>query len=115
MEQTIILGLNYTDSVPQGKSYHCNRQQVLNATQVIDGDEGKLIPTQVTMSKAQWQAFHDRQSDGYDLAKDCDAIDTPDIVPIAVGCALAGLVVIVLLGYLVGRRRSQNRGGYLSM
>lgn len=107
--------LTYGESVPQGKSYHCNRQQVLNGTEMIDGDNGIIFPATVTMSKAQWQAFHDRQTDGYDLAKDCDAIDTPDIVPIAVGCALAGLVVIVLLGYLVGRRRSQNRGGYLSM
>lgn len=96
-------------------SYHCNRQQVLNATQFIDNDEGKLYPASVAMSKVQWEAFHERDAEGYDLAKDCDAIDTPDIVPIAVGCALAGLVVIVLLGYLVGRRRSQNRGGYLSM
>ena len=27
-----------------------------------------------------------------------------DIVPIAVGCALAALVVIVLIAYLIGRR-----------
>lgn len=46
-------------------------------------------------------------------AKDC-SFNTPDIVPITVGCALAGLVVIVLIVYLVGRRRSQARG-YLSM
>lgn len=103
---------NVTPIVPQGMSYHCNRQQVFNVTEEIAVEK---YPTTITLSKVQWQAFHDRDSDGYDLAKDCDAIDTPDIVPIAVGCALAGLVVIVLLGYLVGRRRSQNRGGYLSM
>lgn len=100
---------------PQGMSYHCNRQQVLNATEVVDGDEEQKQVVQILLSKTQWQAFRERDAEGYDLAKDCDAIDTPDIVPIAVGCALAGLVVIVLLGYLVGRRRSLNRGGYLSM
>lgn len=47
------------------------------------------------------------------LVKDCK-LDTPDIVPIAVGCALAGLVIIVLIAYLIGRKRSQARG-YLSM
>lgn len=47
------------------------------------------------------------------LAKDC-SFDTPDIVPITVGCALAALVIVVLIAYLVGRRRSQSRG-YLSM
>lgn len=46
-------------------------------------------------------------------AEDCE-FDTPDIVPIAVGIALAALVVVVLVAYLVGRRRSQTRG-YLSM
>lgn len=115
MEQNITIVLQYADSVPQGKSYHCNRQQSLNATSFINGIETPAYAVPMNMSKAQWQAFHDRQADGYDLAKDCDAIDTPDIVPIAVGCALAGLVVIVLLGYLVGRRRSQGRGQYLSM
>ena len=106
----------FDDAVPQGKSYHCNRPQMLNVTEsiVLENDTATAQGV-VTMSKVQWQAFHDRDSEGYDLAKDCDAIDTPDIVPIAVGCALAGLVVIVLLGYLVGRRRSQNRGGYLAM
>ena len=32
------------------------------------------------------------------------------IVPIAVGCALAGLIVIVLIAYLVGRRKGGSRG-----
>lgn len=35
----------------------------------------------------------------------CEADKTSDLVPIAVGCALAGLVVLVLISYLVGRRR----------
>ncbi|CAD6216336.1 GSCOCG00004489001-RA-CDS [Cotesia congregata] len=46
-------------------------------------------------------------------AEDC-AFETQDVVPIAVGCALIALVIIVLVAYLVGRRRSQARG-YLSM
>jgi len=48
------------------------------------------------------------------LAEDCEKSISSDIVPIAVGCALVGLVAIVLIAYLVGRRRSQTRG-YLSM
>lgn len=30
------------------------------------------------------------------------------VVPIAVGCTLAGLVVIVVIGYLIGRRHRRN-------
>jgi lysosomal-associated membrane protein 1/2 len=43
-------------------------------------------------------------------AIDCPADDASDTVPIAVGAALAGLVVIVLIAYLIGRRRSRARG-----
>ena len=32
------------------------------------------------------------------------------IVPIAVGCALAGLIIIVLIAYLIGRRKNDGRG-----
>lgn len=44
-------------------------------------------------------------------AEDCVA-DEPDnfIVPIAVGVALAVLIIIVLLAYLIGRKRSQMSG-----
>lgn len=40
----------------------------------------------------------------------CPADDATDVVPIAVGGALAGLVIIVLIAYLVGRKRSRARG-----
>jgi hypothetical protein len=45
-------------------------------------------------------------------ATDCpaDKVITSDIVPIAVGCALAALVIVVLVAYLIGRRRARQRG-----
>lgn len=33
---------------------------------------------------------------------------TSDVIPIAVGCALAGLVLIVLIAYVIGRRKSHS-------
>ncbi|GAB0096787.1 Lysosome-associated membrane glycoprotein [Sergentomyia squamirostris] len=99
-------------ATPLTMSYHCARQQVLNLTST-DPQEVTLLG-QALVTRLQLEAFHTRDSDVFSTAKDCDAIDTPDIVPIAVGCALAGLVVIVLIAYLVGRRRAQARG-YLSM
>ncbi|XP_064614995.1 lysosome-associated membrane glycoprotein 1-like [Liolophura sinensis] len=49
-----------------------------------------------------------------DNANECTADTvTNSIVPIAVGAALAGLVVIVLIAYLIGRRR--NHKGYESV
>lgn len=35
---------------------------------------------------------------------------TSDIVPIIVGACLAGLVIIVLIAYLVGRARAKRQG-----
>uniref|UniRef100_A0A7G3ANF8 Lysosome-associated membrane glycoprotein 5 n=1 Tax=Lutzomyia longipalpis TaxID=7200 RepID=A0A7G3ANF8_LUTLO len=99
-------------TTPITMSYHCTRAQTLNLTSA-DATEVTVLG-QALVSRLQLEAFHTRDSDSFSTAKDCDAIDTPDIVPIAVGCALAGLVVIVLIAYLVGRRRAQARG-YLSM
>ncbi|XP_032670566.1 lysosome-associated membrane glycoprotein 1 [Odontomachus brunneus] len=90
-------------------SYRCIKEQRLNLyMKDVNETVGHL-----TISKLQFQAFRGDNSTSFGLAKDC-AFETPDIVPITVGCALAGLVVIVLIAYLVGRRRSQARG-YLSM
>lgn len=114
-------------------SYHCNKVQTIGFTNT---KESKEITANATISHVQLEAFHTSESSQFSTAQDCEAIDTPDIVPIAVGktnfdynvlemkiiiflilsigCALAGLVVVVLIAYLVGRRRAQARG-YLSM
>lgn len=93
---------------PTDMSYHCNRPQQLNLTASDNST------STVTVSKLQFEAFHNKQNTKFSIAKDCDAIDTPDIVPIAVGCALILLIVIVLIAYLAGRRSTRSRG-YLSM
>lgn len=99
-------------NTPLDMSYHCTRVQTLNLTKNM-ATNGVAIGY-AYVSKVQFEAFHHTKGDSFSTAKDCDAIDTPDIVPIAVGCALAALVIVVLIAYLVGRRRAQARG-YLSM
>ncbi|KAL0127968.1 hypothetical protein PUN28_003313 [Cardiocondyla obscurior] len=90
-------------------SYRCYKEQKLNLF-----DQGtNLTEGFLKVTNLQFQAFRSDNNTIFGLAKDC-SFDTPDIVPITVGCALAGMVVIVLIAYLVGRRRSQARG-YLSM
>ncbi|PSN33938.1 hypothetical protein C0J52_19342 [Blattella germanica] len=82
---TMKLFSNKTEfSTPVSKSYKCEKKQTFELRK-----EGSNI-------------------------EDCEPSSSPDIVPIAVGCALVGLVAIVLIAYLVGRRRSLARG-YLSM
>ncbi|KAL3235912.1 hypothetical protein MRX96_022341 [Rhipicephalus microplus] len=43
-------------------------------------------------------------------AVECSAGDISNIVPIAVGSALAALVIIVLIAYLIGRSKSRQKG-----
>ena len=45
----------------------------------------------------------------FQAAMDC-LYEPNDVVPIAVGVALAVLIVVVLVAYIVGRRRNQARG-----
>ncbi|XP_034251954.1 lysosome-associated membrane glycoprotein 1-like [Thrips palmi] len=90
------------------QSFHCTREQNLTLT-----NDGSKINAELFLSSVQLQAFHIENTAVFSAPQYCE-LDTPDIVPIAVGCALAALVIVVLVAYLVGRRRSQARG-YLSM
>lgn len=91
--------------IPSNFSYHCNREQKLNGT---DGSSFFVV------SHVQFEAFRHDNSDKFSAAKDCDSNITPDIVPIAVGISLIALIVVVLIAYIVGRRRQQARG-YLNI
>jgi len=98
-------------TTPVANSYHCNKVQSLEFTKSKDSN---VTVANATIAHLQLEAFHQQKNQEFSTARDCEAMDTPDIVPIAVGCALAGLVLVVLIAYLVGRRRAQARG-YLSM
>ncbi|KAK3924328.1 Lysosome-associated membrane glycoprotein 1 [Frankliniella fusca] len=89
------------------QSYRCIREESLPLSKT-----GNLSAILV-LDKVQLEAFRTKSDKVFATAQDCE-LDTPDIVPIAVGCALAALVFVVLVAYLVGRRRSQARG-YVSM
>ncbi|GFG29547.1 hypothetical protein Cfor_04664 [Coptotermes formosanus] len=106
---TITLYNNKTEfSTPLSKSYRCAKEQTFD----LFGSNNTTGA--IKLSHIQLEAFHEKMDDLFDAAEDCERASSPDIVPIAVGCALVGLVAIVLIAYLVGRRRSQARG-YLSM
>lgn len=61
----------------------------------------------IEVCNAYWYLF---SSSGHICVED---MKTSSIVPIAVGAALAGLVITVLIAYLIGRKRS--RRGYESV
>ncbi|XP_013192972.1 lysosome-associated membrane glycoprotein 1 [Amyelois transitella] len=92
---------------PIASSYRCMQATYLKLTSNTN------VAGIVTVTRLQEEAFRKTSSRGFSAARDC-AGDVPDAVPIAVGCALGGLVVVVLVAYLLARRRSAVRG-YLSM
>jgi lysosomal-associated membrane protein 1/2 len=86
-------------------SYKCDAQEVIK-------DEGQMAL--LSLKTADWQVEAFRTATGgkkeWGEASDCTLDGVTDVVPIAVGACLAGLVVIVLIAYLFGRRRSRARG-----
>jgi len=94
-----------------GHSYKCVRQELLqpNMTGIVGVNQLYLY-----FDHIQVQPFINSTTSGqFGDAESCSN-ETSDIVPIAVGCALAALVVIVLIAYVIGRRRNRARG-YESM
>ncbi|XP_040281117.1 lysosome-associated membrane glycoprotein 1 [Bufo bufo] len=77
------------------KSYKCNAKQTLQITDKLYIDTYNL----------QVQAF-DIDDNKFGPVVECAADQNGMLVPIIVGAALAGLVLIVLIAYLVGRKRS---------
>ncbi|KAG6452987.1 hypothetical protein O3G_MSEX007894 [Manduca sexta] len=94
---------------PLATSYRCTPPTRMNLTSETTSTVGAL-----TLMRLQEEAFRSVPGGGFSAARECSGGDVPDGVPIAVGCALGGLVVVVLVAYLVARRRSAARG-YLSM
>jgi lysosomal-associated membrane protein 1/2 len=89
----------------KGNSYKCNAKTTL------------ALGSDVTFDITNYQAepfFGDKNKykGVYDIAVDCpaDTQGTSKLVPIIVGSALAFLIVLVLIAYLIGRRR--HRSGY---
>ncbi|XP_067848579.1 lysosome-associated membrane glycoprotein 1a [Heptranchias perlo] len=78
-----------------GKSYMCHSEQMLqvNPNFSINAFELHVQPFKVDNSK-------------YGTAEECQMDKDDMLIPIIVGAALAGLVLIVLIAYLIGRKRS---------
>ncbi|XP_034048723.1 lysosome-associated membrane glycoprotein 1a [Thalassophryne amazonica] len=78
-----------------GHSYMCNTVQMLvvGPTFSLNTFRLQVQPFDVTAGK-------------FATAEDCQMVGDQMIIPIVVGAALAGLVLIVLIAYLIGRKRS---------
>ncbi|XP_035212251.1 lysosome-associated membrane glycoprotein 1-like [Stegodyphus dumicola] len=97
-------GFVYNDSklfsVKAGNSYLCSSTE-----------DVPLMNVTMEVYHIHIQAFGIQKNGEFSTAEECDSdYKVSDVVPIAVGCALAALIVVVLIAYLVGRRRSRQKG-----
>ncbi|XP_065845364.1 salivary glue protein Sgs-3-like isoform X2 [Oscarella lobularis] len=101
----VIVVYNVTEnddfSFGEGKQYKCNSQRSLA---LKEGDD------KVTMDikDALLSPFQPENSD--DGVTPCQADKDKVVIPIAVGCTLAALLLITVIAFVIGRSRS--RGGY---
>lgn len=97
-------------STDQGMSYRCFAQ-----TDIVGFPESNSFSVvSISLENTRIQSFVDDSipfSD-YGLETVCPTDDEKDsnIVPIVVGAALGAMIIIVLVAYIIGRRR--NRSGY---
>ncbi|XP_016413735.1 lysosome-associated membrane glycoprotein 1-like isoform X2 [Sinocyclocheilus rhinocerous] len=78
-----------------GSSYMCRKEQSYNITDKLTLNTFQL----------QVQPFA-VQNNKFNTAHECSMDDTSLLIPIIVGAALAGLIVIVMIAYVIGRRRT---------
>ncbi|XP_077946362.1 lysosome-associated membrane glycoprotein 1b isoform X1 [Gasterosteus aculeatus] len=78
-----------------GFSYMCHEEQTLTVAQNFS----------INTFQLQVQPFG-LSGDQFGAAEECQLDEDDMLIPIVVGAALAGLVLIVLLAYLIGRKRS---------
>jgi lysosomal-associated membrane protein 1/2 len=103
--KTVTASNNKADlfSVASAHAYTCATQSVQLET-LPDG----VKEIQIDFTSSKVAAFMDHTKGQWDSEIDCKSSEISDVVPIAVGAALAGLVVIVLIAYFIGRRRSRR-------
>jgi len=104
--------------VPENRSYLCvdvGAKSLIAELHRTDEDGGspgeRLFNTTLSAKKVQFDAFRGPHTfpDEFQTPSDC-SYRPNDVVPIIVGCALAALVLMVLIAYLIGRRKSRARG-----
>lgn len=107
-QNALVLSHGCDWEVPLTSSYRCTPPSKLT----LSATAGAVAS--LTLSHLQEEAYRSTNTTKFSAGRDCGGNDLPDAVPIAVGCALGGLVLVVLAAYLVARRRSYTEG-YVSM
>uniref|UniRef100_A0A7N9D4D4 Lysosomal associated membrane protein 2 n=1 Tax=Macaca fascicularis TaxID=9541 RepID=A0A7N9D4D4_MACFA len=86
--------LSYWDA-PLGSSYMCNKEQTVSVSGAfqINTFDLRVQPFNVTQGK-------------YSTAQECSLDDDTILIPIIVGAGLSGLIIVIVIAYVIGRRKS---------
>eukprot|EP00092_Neocalanus_flemingeri_P040657 GFUD01044268.1.p1 GENE.GFUD01044268.1~~GFUD01044268.1.p1 ORF type:complete len:319 (-),score=90.15 GFUD01044268.1:120-1034(-) len=105
--------------VPKNRSFLCEESLTVEMMAELITTDGtpdeKLQKAMLTISSFQFDAFRPTTSTilpspQFQPATSCSSPSATDLVPIVVGCSLAGLVFFIMVGYLVGRRKAEVKG-----
>ncbi|KAM4817856.1 lysosome-associated membrane glycoprotein 2 isoform 3-T3 [Thomomys bottae] len=86
--------LSYWDA-PLGSSYMCNKEQTLSVSEIF----------QINTFNLRIQPFNVKEGK-YSTAQECSLDDDTILIPIIVGAGLSGLIIVIVIAYLIGRRKS---------
>ncbi|XP_006885132.1 PREDICTED: lysosome-associated membrane glycoprotein 2 [Elephantulus edwardii] len=86
--------LSYWDA-PLGSSYMCNKEQTVAVSGTF----------QINTFGLRVQPFNVMEGK-YSTAQECSLDDDTILIPIIVGAGLSGLIIVIVIVYLIGRRKS---------
>jgi len=103
----IDVSYNASISVSNGKSYYCQSETTMQMRPNEKSVKG--IQVVLLLKEIHLDAYRETTDPAFRDAEEC-SVDgkNSDFTPIIVGVALAALVVIVLIGYFIGRNRSRR-------
>ncbi|GFS94630.1 lysosome-associated membrane glycoprotein 1 [Nephila pilipes] len=111
-----VRNVTFAYALPEGQEIFYNDTklfEVKSGHSYLCRSTDAVVMGNVTMEiyNIQIQAFGTVNENGFNTAQECEADDAvSDIIPIVVACTLAALIILVLIAYLVGRRRSRQKG-----
>jgi len=101
----------FDQNVDLENSYKCNTNDDIKFNST---DSDHKVDVTLEIAELQVQAYFKGDKEEFGTVDECaaDGGKGNKIVPIAVGAALAGLVIVVLIAYLIGRLKNRRQSSY---
>uniref|UniRef100_H0X179 Lysosome-associated membrane glycoprotein 2 n=1 Tax=Otolemur garnettii TaxID=30611 RepID=H0X179_OTOGA len=88
--------LSYWDA-PLGSSYMCNKEQTVSVSGAFQINTFDLRVQPFNVMEGKYSTA---------TAQECSLDDDTILIPIIVGAGLSGLIIVIVIAYLIGRRKS---------